>query len=298
MKHIVWTKFSKQARRTGGESLVQLSVLFIGLAMAATLAFMPAQLASRILHPGAPAIGGGISEEQILDPSVAEDPDAVVSSSDNAQSSTAASGSGGQPGAAASAEYPLRSYWWYPLAAAGGLFILLAFGSKSSNAVSLNQGQPAPHQKPDSRMKPPAHQAKNVEEIETSKGAAPAAPHSEPHAEPSKVHFEESADEQKTDSSPVNTVAVTQKQMLEFAKVLSLVKEENLLSGDEYKAIHAGFQATDNSGKKWTVNLKSQGWFEKVDGKWRNSTPPDTLYLSCKTNDSILKYAKQLKSRH
>lgn len=264
--------------------------------MAATLAFVPAQLASRILHPGAPAIGGGISEEQILDPSVAEDPDAVVSSSGNAQSSTAASGSGGQP--AAAAEYPLRSYWWYPLAAAGGLFILLAFGSKSSNVASVNQGQPAPHQKPDSHMKPPAHQARNVEAIETSKGAAPAVPHSAPHAAPSKIQFEESAAEPKTESSPANTVAVTQKQMLEFAKVLSLVKEENLLSEDEYKAIHAGFQATDKSGKKWTVNLKTQGWFEKVDGKWRKSTPPDTLYLSRKTNDSLLKCAKQLKSRH
>jgi hypothetical protein len=382
MKPKLQKTFPRRARRNTGVSFVQISVLLIGLAVAATMAFMPAQLASQILHPGAPAIGGGISEEQILDPSVAEDPDAVSTTTGTTQSSSKAAPSSAQP--AANGEYPLRSYWWYPLAAAGGLFILLAFAGKPVNAASVAQGHQATqghqvgqshsvaqghsagqehstlHHRPESHkmpaQKPPLREAPEPR-IETPKAPKDKA-QGVPHTAPYLIHADESADRPKPQSNLAPTatsrpepdakpkskpepkkqssepqtasakvskptplpaskiantsastsasasaaqttsIAVTQNQMLEFAKVLSHIKEENLLSEDEYKAIHAAFQATDNTGKKWTVNLKTRGWFEKVDGKWQTATPPDTLYLNRKTNDSLLKYAKQLESKH
>jgi hypothetical protein len=101
----------------------------------------------------------------------------------------------------------------------------------------------------------------------------------------------------EAEAPPAERIEILPSKMVEFADVLARLKDSGLISQQQYKALHISFQAGDESGRVWTVNLKTSEWYEKKSGKWVKSAAPEKLFIDEKINDSLLEYASRLRKR-
>lgn len=287
-------------------------VISLFTVLSAAFAFCPKHTIESIMNFASMEIPGGIYEEQVLDSSLAEDPDAV---SPGIQAGVSqATGATGATGATAALlteqSFPLRKYWWAPLLIA----VLTAFvpsakskinsGSKTiaenSQANAQIQGAEGPvedesktvhgamaarkkslNSTVQSRSKSPREISDQIQSSsqETEKA----------HTRPGTVEETASPKKEPTTRVKQELTEISTQKMLEYAGILQECK--GTLSELEYKALHAAFFARDTCGIKWTVNLKNRNWYTLKDGKWVRSEAPSRLYFSATTIDAMEKVA-------
>jgi RNA polymerase subunit RPABC4/transcription elongation factor Spt4 len=72
---------------------------------------------------------------------------------------------------------------------------------------------------------------------------------------------------------------ITRQEMEAFARILETAKNNQLLSVEEFSALHAKFRAQDAAGGIWTVGIHTTKWHRLDQGKWTPASPPESLSL-------------------
>ncbi len=242
-------------RNPRGFLSIKLLAITFCIILTAVFAYCPDSILNLVL--GNSESAPGIYEEQVLDPEIAEDPDRNSQQNAVAQNPTA--------GTQESIIPLLRSIWWSPLVFACLIIILSARQNKKAAVESEQKSA-----NPEAQTKP-RNQNKTKAEPEHK---------FKPEAAPA--------------SSPADSGEISQKQLIKYAEILSKCKKDGLLNEEEYKALHKALQALDESGKKWTVNLKTKEWFKLENGKWVRSEAPEKLFFSAENKTAFETASKKI----
>lgn len=209
---------------------------------------------------------GGIFEQQVLDDSVAVNPD-------RSETSPAFD--------SASASYPLRPYWPYPLG--GAVLICYAFWIRQSKSGKALQNPPLAREGTTKPEKLAGCKTNDSDTAKTSIGVPAPSPQDESKNK-AVVSTVPAITNEKDCQMSLKKPAVANHTMVSAERMIQLSSElrrlKQVLPEANFKAIHKLFLARDESNNLWTVDLKGKTWHQKVGGRWIPGNPPLNLYIA------------------
>ena len=73
---------------------------------------------------------------------------------------------------------------------------------------------------------------------------------------------------------------IERKRLEILAGVIELACNQNRLSQEQYKNLHAAFIAYDDEGKVWSIGIRTRTWHTADDNRWVPGTPGNQMRIS------------------